>query len=165
VRLGDVYVRAPKFRGFTRFTVARPFVSIRAWRAVDLRVGGSISGYAPKSGAKSPHSNSESVREAALRAKSMSYVNRADGISELEGKPATAAASSRGEVSEFQIRGLLLFVEVMSIRLPRHSPALRDEGGCPFVVSFPKAATCRSTPKRSARNPNNPCNPWFSEKS
>jgi hypothetical protein len=36
---------------------------------------------------------------------------------------------------------------------------------CRFVVSFPKAAPSRRTPKRFARNRCNPCHPWLSASS
>jgi len=39
-------------------------------------------------------------------------VNGADGIGDVEGKAARVAASSRGEVSEFHIRGSLLFSQI-----------------------------------------------------
>ena len=40
-------------------------------------------------------------------------VNRADGISEIEGKAATGSGERAGEASEFQIRGRLpLFVSI-----------------------------------------------------
>jgi hypothetical protein len=38
----------------------------------------------------------------------------------------------------------------------------RRSHSCPFVVSPPKAAPSRRTPKRFARNPWNPCHRWLS---
>jgi hypothetical protein len=71
-------------------------------------------------------------------------VNRAEGISDIEGKVARVAMSDSGK-SEFQIR---------VIRLPRRSPAIAGEGGwssVPLLIDHKRDITHRTSSSTSRR--------------